>query len=84
MKHETQSNRELPSTDDPTLSRSWPPCCDRCKAQLTEPGAVVLSPPMSVKEAPAIVTNLVLKFHVCVRCYHELVGWLVHQIGEQR
>lgn len=37
-------------------SDTWPPICDRCGEPLTEPGAVVLSPP---------VNGQVHKLHVC-------------------
>jgi hypothetical protein len=40
---------------------AWPPFCDSCSARLTEPGAVVLTPPMA--------TGLCRKLHLCVSCF---------------
>jgi hypothetical protein len=61
---------------------SWPPSCDRCKTKLEAAGAIVLSPPASVKEAPEFVTNVCVKFHLCVVCYSRFVDWLVQRTGD--
>jgi len=74
MKHETQSNT-LPA---------WPPSCDRCKAKLEQAGAIVLSPPATVKQAPELVTSLCMKFHLCAACYRHFVDRLVQRTGEQK
>lgn len=41
------------------------PVCDKCGEELTEFGALLFSPPEG---------NLVKKFHLCKRCYYELMG----------
>ena len=40
------------------------PLCDMCENELTEYGAIVLSPPNE--------KNMVRKFHLCVECYRKL------------
>jgi hypothetical protein len=37
------------------------PACDKCKKELTEFGAILLSPPDK--------DNKVVKFHICKDCY---------------
>jgi hypothetical protein len=37
------------------------PTCDKCGQELTDFGAILLSPPDSV--------NMVRKFHICQTCY---------------
>lgn len=41
--------------------------CDRCKASIDSPGALVFSPPQN-KETPMTT----LKFHVCTGCWKSL------------
>jgi len=43
--------------------------CDRCYLVLTEPGALVFSPP----EPDG---SLCSKFHLCEDCWNKLRGWL--------
>ncbi len=43
------------------------PQCDICKNELTEFGAIVLSPP---------VDNQVTKFHLCIACYQKIAQLL--------
>jgi len=45
----------------------WPPYCDSCSNRLTEPGAVVLSPPTA--------TGLCRKLHLCVECFRGMFRW---------
>jgi hypothetical protein len=45
----------------------WPPNCDSCSARLTEPGAVVLTPPTA--------TGLCRKLHLCVDCFRGMFRW---------
>ena len=40
------------------------PQCDKCKKELTEFGAILLSPPD--------VKNMVRKFHLCKECYQKM------------
>ena len=40
------------------------PKCDACKKELTEFGGILLSPPKR---------NTVKKFHLCVKCYRDVV-----------
>jgi len=40
------------------------PTCDKCKKELTEFGAILLSPPD--KE------NKIRKFHICKECYKKM------------
>lgn len=40
---------------------AWPPFCDSCSVRLTEPGAVVITPPTA--------TGLCRKLHLCVSCF---------------
>lgn len=40
------------------------PKCDKCGKELTEFGAIVLSPPNKNSE--------VKKFHICVECYKKI------------
>lgn len=40
------------------------PTCDRCKNELTEFGAIVLSPPDN--------EGMVKKYHICPACYDEM------------
>ena len=39
------------------------PKCDKCKIELKEFGGILLSPPNK---------NIVKKFHLCRKCYHEI------------
>ena len=39
------------------------PRCDKCKKELKEFGAILLSPPKK---------NIVRKFHLCHKCYYEV------------
>lgn len=39
------------------------PKCDKCKQELQEFGAILLSPPEN---------DLVRKFHLCKKCYEEI------------
>lgn len=41
------------------------PHCDRCKKELRDFGAILLSPPDAASK--------VLKFHVCKPCYEEVI-----------
>jgi len=41
------------------------PICDRCKKELTEFGAILLSPPDR--------NNTVKKLHICKACYQKIV-----------
>jgi len=41
------------------------PVCDKCKKELKEFGGILFSPPKD---------NIVRKFHICVKCYAEMVG----------
>ena len=41
------------------------PICDSCGTELEEFGAILFSPPNSKSE--------VKKFHICKKCYNELV-----------
>jgi hypothetical protein len=43
------------------------PKCDMCKKELTEFGAIILSPPTD---------NQVTKFHVCIACYKKIAKHL--------
>jgi hypothetical protein len=61
MKHETQSVPEA----------SWPPSCDGCGDPLTEPGALVFSPPN--------LSGQCWKKHLCTRCYDGFYVWLCRQ-----
>jgi hypothetical protein len=40
------------------------PACDKCKKELNEFGAILLSPPDR--------ENNVKKFHICKKCYEEI------------
>lgn len=40
------------------------PICDKCSKELTEFGAILLSPPNNKSE--------VKKFHLCVACYRQV------------
>ncbi len=44
------------------------PKCDKCKKELKEFGAILLSPPNA--------KNRVIKFHICKKCYGEMVKGL--------
>jgi hypothetical protein len=50
-------------------SMQWPPCCRICREPLTEPGALLFSPPNEGDECA--------KEHFCKRCY----GWLAELIS---
>jgi uncharacterized protein with PIN domain len=41
------------------------PVCDKCKRELEEFGAVLFSPPNKEK--------MVKKFHICKKCYEEML-----------
>ena len=42
------------------------PICDKCGNELTEFGAILFSPPEQ--------KNTVKKFHLCKKCYNEIVA----------
>ncbi len=50
--------------------------CEKCGAELSEPGALVLSPPQSVGRYPDSERDLCDGFHVCVNCWPSLKQWL--------
>ncbi|MFC1696903.1 hypothetical protein ACFL1H_01095 [Nanoarchaeota archaeon] len=43
------------------------PICDKCKKELDDFGAILLSPP---------VENNVKKFHICKECYNDIIDLL--------
>lgn len=43
------------------MKASWPPNCDSCSEQLTEPGALVITPPTAA--------GYCRKLHLCVKCF---------------
>lgn len=45
--------------------RLWTPTCDRCKKKMTEPGAVIFSPPVLNPE------QMVFKLHLCSSCWNK-------------
>lgn len=45
-----------------SVLRSFEFTCDSCGTRLEKPGALVFSPP---------ITNIVRKFHVCLKCFKE-------------
>ena len=45
------------------------PICDKCKEELNEFGAILLSPPDKDKK--------VKKFHLCKKCYQEISSTFV-------
>jgi len=49
--------------------------CDRCLKDLTEPGALVLSPPFGVE--PPIDGMVVSKLHICGTCWVSMKQWIV-------
>ena len=55
------------SSFDIIYSMAIQPQCDMCKKELTEFGAIILSPP---------VENQVTKYHVCIACYQKIVKLL--------
>ena len=48
------------------------PSCVRCRKELEEPGAIVLSSPM--------VSGHVAKYHICKECEKSLAVWLMELI----
>jgi hypothetical protein len=49
---------------------SLKPICDSCELELTDYGAILLSPPD--------IESQVTKFHICKKCYRALVD--IHNI----
>lgn len=47
------------------------PTCDKCKNELTDFGAILLSPPDQ--------QDMVHKFHICKDCYKEYETELINQ-----
>lgn len=48
--------------------------CDRCKAELNEPGALVFSPPDN-----HIHTTEVDKFHICKQCWLTVIKPMIFE-----
>lgn len=46
--------------------------CDRCDRELTEKGAILLSPPKEIDGSEAVQ-----KYHICVRCWEWLIKFTV-------
>jgi hypothetical protein len=46
------------------------PTCQKCGAELDEPGALVFSPPQTLG------AGSVVKYHVCADCWQKLLSWL--------
>jgi hypothetical protein len=76
MKNETQSSPELANRELAVREAfehlgplPWPPTCDKCSAELKEPGAVVLTPPNPLGRCT--------KGHLCVRCFDDFMTWLM-------
>lgn len=47
----------------------WPPTCDKCSTTLTEPGAVILTPPNGLGRCT--------QGHLCVSCFGGFMTWLM-------
>jgi len=45
--------------------------CYGCKKSITEPGALLFSPPSEM-----IGNNWVEKFHICIKCYDKIIVFL--------
>lgn len=45
--------------------------CRRCKKELKELGALIISPP----ETETRLSDKVYKMHICLICYFELMEW---------
>ncbi len=45
--------------------------CDICKKMLKEPGALLFSPPTSYPKYN-IIDNGVIKYHICILCWHKM------------
>lgn len=45
--------------------------CVRCEGELSEPGALVFSPPGLVIDRVAV-----FKHHLCLGCHEDLISWL--------
>lgn len=76
MKHEAQSTadavtRELAVREafDHLERLPWPPVCDKCSAELREPGAVILTPPNPLGRCT--------KGHLCTTCFDEFMKWMI-------
>lgn len=46
----------------------WPPCCNKCGKQLSEPGALCFGPPDDA--------NLAYKLHFCRGCWLRFLEWI--------
>lgn len=55
--------------------------CTKCGETLDDPGALVFSPPDPDSVAEGSREVSVEKFHICVFCWNDLLGWL---LGEKR
>lgn len=47
--------------------------CARCKKQLAQPGALIISPPSEFKR----LGTYYHKHHLCQVCFDQLIAWLV-------
>lgn len=41
--------------------------CDKCHKEITEPAALVFSPPTG---------KMVIKYHICISCWNNLEFWI--------
>ena len=49
--------------------------CEACGEELTEPGGILISPPIT-KKFGEVLTEMHFKTHLCVKCYNEVCLWV--------
>lgn len=52
------------------------PKCDKCKEELEEFGAIILSPPIFPGDSTPLLEGLTYKFHICRKCSVGLLDWM--------
>lgn len=55
--------------------------CEKCGKKLSEPGALIFSPPKSgfitTGDNPRFFTdNITKKYHICSKCWDRLLTWI--------
>lgn len=55
------------------MADGFPIYCTKCRQQLTDPGAIILSPPIELEGRGTYYR----KSHVCRLCFEQgLIGWM--------
>lgn len=58
--------------------------CFKCQEELNEPGAILFAPPekFQYNEEDVFYSTMVQKYHICTKCYGDLVEYIFKEKKE--